>query len=122
MSFRHIAIGASFPGKEKKIHPGYASELGNAARRAGKARRGPTGRGPCSAGGRKRLPFQAAFRTLDRPVHVVVSRVARTGVGLGQGQLIVLVGVAVTESAAAGGTGAARVLFTKPTKHPSASP
>ena len=56
-----------------------------------------------SAAGLERLPFQAALGALQGAVDVEIGGIACTRIGLGDGQLVVLVGVVAAETAAAGG-------------------
>src|SRR5262249_12213613 len=74
-------------------------------------------RGPSLAPWAERLPFQMALDALERLVDVVIGGVAGAGVGLGQGHLVVDLGVLVAQPAAARRTGPPRLLLAEPAQH-----
>ena len=67
--------------------------------------------------GTHRFPLKSAIRTLEGPVGIVIRGMAGAGIGFGKGQFIMEVGVVMTKSSAAYGTGSPGLLFTKPTFH-----
>src|SRR5262245_51615525 len=70
-----------------------------------------------SPAGPERLPLQTAVGGLEGAVDVVIAGVAGAGVRLGQGHLVVDVGVDAAQAAAAGGTGPPRLFLAEPALH-----